>query len=45
METGNHYENREVPQHQTEFQARLHEKEVRADLTDDELGSVPQEKK
>lgn len=45
METGNHYENREVPRHQTEFQARLHEKEVRAGLTDEELASVPQEEK
>lgn len=45
METKHPFESREVPQIQTEFQARLHEKEVRAGLTDEELEGLTQEQK
>ncbi|MFZ5365393.1 MAG: pyridoxal-phosphate dependent enzyme [Patescibacteria group bacterium] len=45
METKRPFESREVPQIQTEFQARLHEKEVRAGLTDEELEGLTQEQR
>jgi cysteine synthase A len=45
METRKHPEKHEVPQHPTEFQARLRQKEERAGITDEEIESLPQEER